>query len=700
MSRLQQLPRIALAQMEVLPGRPEANARRVQRLIAQAREGGAEIVAFPEMCLSGYIVGDLWEVDALVEDWAAFSEEVRASGDGVTVLFGNVVRDPGALGEDGRPRKYNTARVCHDGRWVERPRLPPGLPAGCQPKTLHPNYRFFDDDRHFYSVRKLAAEQGRPLSDWTVPFEVPRRGGGRFRFGAQLCEDIWCADYRWDDAVLDTLSRYAAAGAEAVFNLSSSPWTWQKNDKRNRTVREIQRQSPLPFLYVNHVGAQNNGKNILVFDGDTTAYEPDGAIAARARPWREELVFAGGGEPPRVEAAADELPAVSVQPSAGASREVEAGSFTAVPVPPAAPREVEADSSPTVSEPLSPPAPREVEAVYGAVLTGLRHLDHIRGGANRWLVGLSGGIDSSVVACLLERAFGAERVFAVNMPTRFNAAVTRGNAKRLAERLGLDYLSVPIEELYGAVSKVVREAVFPRSAGDYSQLVDENLQARIRGSDVLSGLAARHGLLFTNNGNKTEMALGYTTLYGDLAGAAAPIADLYKVQVYEVGEYLNAEVYGREVIPRNLLDRSTVPSAELSAAQDVTRGKGDPIKYGYHDAVLRQLIEYRRHPADLMQWLLEGRLFAELGWCGSDGDRTFADYFPTPRDWLDDLEWVEGQLRVSYFKRIQSPPLIVLSKRAFGFDLRETQVPPYRPRRWRELAKRVRGLEGWPPEEG
>ena len=700
MSRLQQLPRIALAQMEVLPGRPEANARRVQRLIAQAREGGAEIVAFPEMCLSGYIVGDLWEVDAVVEDWAAFSEEVRAAGDGVTVLFGNVVRDPGALGEDGRPRKYNTARVCHDGRWVERPGLPPGLPAGCQPKTLHPNYRFFDDDRHFYSARKLAAEQGRPLSDWTVPFEVPRRGGGRFRFGAQLCEDIWCADYRWDDAVLDTLSRYAAAGAEAVFNLSSSPWTWQKNDKRNRTVRDILRQSPLPFLYVNHVGAQNNGKNILVFDGDTTAYEPDGAIAARARPWREELVFAGGGEPPRVEAAADALPAVSVQAAAGASREVEAGSFTAVPVASAASPEVEADSSPTVSEPLSAPAPREVEAVYGAVLTGLRHLDHIRGGANRWLVGLSGGIDSSVVACLLERAFGAGRVFAVNMPTRFNAAVTRGNAKGLAERLGLDYLSVPIEELYGAVSRVVKEAVFPRSAGDYSQLVDENLQARIRGSDVLSGLAARHGLLFTNNGNKTEMALGYTTLYGDLAGAAAPIADLYKVQVYEVGEYLNAEVYGREVIPRNLLDRSTVPSAELSAEQDVTRGKGDPIKYGYHDAVLRQLIEYRRHPADLMQWLLGGRLFAELGWCGSDGDRTFADYFHTPRDWLDDLEWVEEQLRISYFKRIQSPPLIVLSKRAFGFDLRETQVPPYRPRRWRELAERVRGLERWPPERG
>ncbi|NIM26984.1 MAG: NAD(+) synthase, partial [Gammaproteobacteria bacterium] len=152
-------------------------------------------------------------------------------------------------------------------------------------------YRFFDDDRHFYSLRKLAESSGCSVYDWMLPFEVPRRDGRVFRFGVQLCEDIWCQDYRHDGDILDTLRAYHARGAEAVFNLSASPWTWQKNDKRNRTVREVLARSPLPFFYVNHVGAQNNGKDILVFDGDTSAYDGDGSIRARAEHWREDMVL-------------------------------------------------------------------------------------------------------------------------------------------------------------------------------------------------------------------------------------------------------------------------------------------------------------------------------------------------------------------------------------------------------------------------
>ena len=645
MTAVADLPVIALAQMEVRPGRPDLNVERMEALITEARAVGAEVVAFPEMCVPGYILGDLWEVDALVEDWATLSDRVRAASAGLTLLFGNVVCDRSAIGQDGRLRKINAVRVCHDGEWVGRPGLPTGLPPGCQPKTLQPNYRFFDDDRHFISARTLAQEQGRSVYDWAIPFEVPRRDGGTFRFGAQLCEDIWCQDYRWEGEILDTLGRYARAGAQAVFNMSSSPWTWQKNDKRNRTVRDILERSPVPFLYVNHVGGQNNGKNILVFDGDSTAYEGDGAIVARAQAWREGLVIVGGSAPP--------TPAVSSA------------------------------------------APSEVESVYHAILQGLHHLEQFRGTPGRYLVGVSGGIDSSVVACLLERAFGAERVFAVNMPTHFNATVTRDNARDLAASLDIDYLSIPIEGLYGAVSDIVRAAVFPRSEGEYSRLVDENIQARIRSSDVLSGIAARHELLFTNNGNKTELALGYTTLYGDLCGAVAPIADLYKVQVFELAQYLNEIVFEREVISANLLDCSTVPSAELSVEQDVTQGKGDPILYGYHCAVLRQLIEYRRHPAELVDWLLDGHLLERLGWYEDD---QFREAFPEPSAWLEDLEWVERQLRISYYKRIQSPPLIVLSKRAFGFDLRESQAPAGSTQRWRSAAARVRDLRSWPSE--
>jgi len=167
------------------------------------------------------------------------------------------------------------------------------------------------------------------------------------------------------------------------------------------------------------------------------------------------------------------------------------------------------------------------------------------------------------------------------------------------------------------------------------------------------------------------------------------------VQIFELAQYLNEVVYGREVIPANLLDRSTVPSAELSADQDVTQGKGDPILYGYHCAVLRQLLEYRRHPVDLVDWLLDGCLLERLE-CTWD-EAVFRGAFLDPSSWIDDLEWVERQLRISYFKRIQSPPLIVLSKRAFGFDLRESQMPACPPQRWVKRAALVRNLASWPP---
>jgi NAD+ synthase (glutamine-hydrolysing) len=634
------LPLIALVQMEVQAVRPDLNAARMKECIDEARDGGAEVVVFSELCLSGYLIGDLWEVDSLVRDFASYSDEIRAASSGMTVIFGNVAIDESeAIGEDGRPRKYNAVFVCHDGEYVRRDgSIPAGPQTHIQPKILHPNYRFFDDDRHFYSLRKLAQARGVSVYDWCVPFQVESKNGSSFQFGAQLCEDIWCQDYEYQTEILNTLEVYRDRGAQAVFNLSASPWTWQKNDKRNRVVRDILERSPLPFFYVNQVGAQNNGKNIIVFDGDSTAYLADGSIAHRASPWAEQIVFTTG-------AAGECLPVQS-----------------------------------------------ETEAVYDAVLSGLRHMDGLAAKQTRFLVGLSGGIDSSVVACLLVKAFGPDRVFGVNMPTHFNAQVTQDNAKLLGERLGIDYQVCAIEELYRQVAAQIRQIEFPRSKGTYDQLVDENIQARIRFSDLLAGIAAKHGFIFTNNGNKTELALGYTTLYGDLGGAIAPIADLYKTQVFELGRFLNERVFGEEVIAENLLTRETVPSAELSAAQDVTKGLGDPIQYDYHDAVLRQLIEYRHHPVDLLRWFIDGELLERLGW--TDRSATFEQYFPDTASWIADLEWVQRQLRISFFKRIQSPPLIVLSKRAFGFDLRETQYPDYQPRQYEQLKQLLLGNQG------
>lgn len=620
------LPEIALVQLAVKPGRPDLNAERMLAFIEQARAAGAEIVVFSELCISGYILGDLWEIDAYVEDFAAYSDEICQASTGLTVVFGNVAIDPVRQGQDGRRRKYNAVYVCSNGAYMVREAVPAGLPCGVHPKTLHPNYRFFDDDRHFFSLRHLAEAEGRPLEDWLHPYRVRLRDGRPFGFGVQLCEDMWCEDYCRNGRPLDTLALYRRRRAEAVFNLSASPFTWQKSDKRNRVVRQILAHSPLPFFYVNQVGAQNNGKNIIVFDGDSTAYAAAGSIACRARPWREQLVLASRAE-------------------------------------------------------VAPPQ-SEVEAQYAGLLAGLRHLDDVRGVQSKFLIATSGGVDSSVVCCLLERAFGPERVFALNMPTRFNAAVTQDNARSLCAALGVDYLCCPVESLYQAVAALVQGAEFSAGQGEYTRLVDENVQARLRFADVLSGVAAKYGLVFTSNGNKTEVALGYATLYGDVSGAVAPIADLYKVQVFALARFLNEDVYGRPVVPENLLDGSVVPSAELSEAQDVTQGLGDPIKYGYHDAVLQQFIEYRRHSSDLLQWFIDGVLLERLGW---DDAARFRAYFPDARRWIEDLEWVEHQVRTNYFKRIQAPPVIVLSKRAFGFDLRETQQPFYAPRRCEQL---------------
>ena len=639
--------------MEVRAGRPDLNVRSMLGFIERAREAGAAIVAFPEMCIPGYILGDAWEIDALVEDYESWSDEIRDASREIAVVFGNVAIDREAIGEDGRIRKLNAAWVCHDGRFVERPGLPVPLPHGVHPKTLHPNYRFFDDDRHFYSLRKIAGETGSRIRDWMVPYDVPT-GGGVVRLGVQLCEDIWHQDYRDRHEPLDTLRAWHRAGADLVVNLSASPWTWQKNDKRNRVVREAMARSPVPFFYVNKVGAQNNGKNILVFDGDTCGYRTDGSIMDRAPPWREALLVLDG----RCAAAA------------GGAEQAQAGQGPAASTG----DRTDADTNQT-----------EIEAIHDAILTGLRHLDHVRGHDNRYLIGVSGGIDSSVVACMLRIALGPGRVFAVNMPTRFNAGVTRENARALCAALDLDFLSCPIEDLYRALSARIRDVEFPREGGNYTRLVDENLQARIRGSDMLAGIAAKLGLVFTNNGNKTEVALGYATLYGDVNGAVAPIADLYKTQVFALARHLNDTVFRREVVPGNLVDGETVPSAELSDAQDVTRGLGDPIKYGYHDALLRQIIEYRRHPLDLLNWYRAGELLERIDW---EDEKRFRAYFPEPRAFVEDLEWVERQVRVSCFKRIQAPPIVVLSKRAFGFDLRESQLPAYSPRAW-EQAKRA-----------
>lgn len=620
---------IAVCQMEVIPGKPEVNLARILRGIDEAAAAGASLVVFPEMALPGYLLGDEWENDAFLRDLAAMDAEiVRHTRGRCAAIWGSVravfgdhppvlghVPPLGARGEDGRTRKYNAACVAADGRPVGN-----GVFTGFTPKSLLPKYREFDDARHFVSLPLLAQEIGVPPADLLEPFLLAIGGEVR-RVGVLLCEDMWDDDYAFKPAAV-----LADKGADILVNISASPFGIGKQAKRDRILERHSRGREC--YYANCTGAQDNGKNVFVFDGASPVYV-DGRKVAQGPGFREALVGRGTG------IAAEE---------------------------------------------------EEIAKIHAAIRTGLS-ATLARLAARRVVVGISGGIDSALVACLCAEALGTDGVVGVNMPSRHNTATTRGLAARLAENLGIPLLVAPIEE----AADLTRRELSGLTGSAVTGLVDENVQARDRGSRLLAGLAAQLaaidgvGTVFTNNGNKTEVAQGYCTLYGDVGGAIAPLADLYKTQVYALARHVNRLAGGP--IPEGIF--TVKPTAELSAAQNPDRGGGDPFQFDYHDRLLYQLVELRRDPEDILADFRAGTLDERLG---LPPDRTVVGgFFPDAAAFVADLELVWKRLKASFFKRIQAPPIIAVSKRAFGFDLREAQIGPRFTRRFAALKREILG---------
>lgn len=308
----------------------------------------------------------------------------------------------------------------------------------------------------------------------------------------------------------------------------------------------------------------------------------------------------------------------------------------------------------------------------------------------RVVIGISGGIDSAVSAALYVDAIGAENVLLVNMPSKFNSATTKGLAAQLAKNLGCRHMIVPIEESVSYTAKQLSEipiegaAAAPGEHLTISSFVRENMQARNRSGRVLGTIAAAWGAGFTCNGNKAETTVGYATLYGDLAGFLCALADLWKYQVYDLARYLNEHVYGRETIPQGIID--IVPSAELSDAQNVDEGKGDPIRYPYHDYLFRAFVEADRNPEDILTHYADDDLEAYIG-CEKGLVKT---YFPTAEDFIADLEHWWGIYRgMAVAKRIQSPPLLSVSGRAYGSDYPESQIGAYETIAYRALKEKL-----------
>lgn len=609
--------KISVAQLDIKAGHPDINVSKILSEIETAKNNGVDIIVFSELCVSGYLLGDEWENLAFMKDCFSYNETIKNATDGIIAIWGNVDLDFSQKNEDGRVRKYNAAFIAQNGKYVG---TSGNLNVGRVYKTLMPKYREFDDERHFYSYRKTAQDFNLNIERIISPFRVEINNEQK-KIGIILCEDMWSDDYTINpiDILLDK-------STDIIVNLSCSPWTWRKNNKRHSVVRERIKNKPTYFVYCNNTGTQNNGKNIFLFDGGSTIYNPDGTFLNVAKDYTEEVITSTLFD-----------------------------NKIMLPNP-----EITLDQD-------------KKELFEGLVYGIKKFFDTLP--SKKVVIGLSGGIDSALDIVLLTEAVGAENVYAINMPSKFNSNTTKDAALQLAINLGVHYGVLSIQNAVDTTIKEIEQLTFYNYGNSdttglsLSKLNIENIQARDRGGRVLAGVASALGAIFTNNGNKTETAFGYATLYGDVNGAIAPIADLYKHEIYELCEYYN-KLKKTEIIPSKIFN--IVASAELSDDQNVDEGKGDPIFYPYHDKLVRAFVEFRLDPEDILRLYVEKKL-GETILC----DQSLIDNYFTDETFIADLEKKWKAYKLSYFKRIQAPPIIAVSRRAFGFDLREAQNGVY-----------------------
>lgn len=617
-----------IVQMMVVPGDVQGNTEKILGYIEGAKKDSLDMAIFPEMAVPGYLLGDNWERLAFLKECEQCNDRIRRASSGIIVVFGSVGIDWNRKNEDGRVRKYNALFVAEDGAF----KSPESVPYDFAVKSLLPDYREFDETRHFYDLRKLALEERCSVEDMLEPVKTTVGA-----LGCILCEDAWDIDYGFSP-----LRILAGKNADIFVSISASPFTVNKNHKRSRVFSERTSELKRPLVYANCVGIQNNGKCVFTFDGSSSIYDGHGNCVTSRRPFQEICLT-------------QEIP-------------LDGSEF-------GGPCRLQHD---------------EIAEIYDAVHFGTREFLDLCG-IQRVVVGISGGIDSSVVAAIYGRILPPDRLLLVSMPGRYNSSRTRDLARMLAANIGCLYCEIPIEEscsltarqMDGKVVKNFHETVSWRIQMD--SRVMENVQARDRSARILAAIAAAFRGAFTSNANKSEATVGYTTLYGDLAGYFANIADLWKTEVYELAEYMNNTIYQREVIPAGSI--RVTPSAELSPDQNIERKQGDPLIYEYHDCLFQSWVEWwnRATPEEILQWYAEGILEDKIGYDGN-----IAELFTDSAEFIEDLErWWNVSQGLGLAKRIQSPPILAIKKRSFGFDLRESQMPPPYTARYLDLKDKL-----------
>ncbi len=599
--------RLALCQINATVGDIAGNAELIRTGIGKAREAGADLVLFPELALTGYPPEDLLLKEHFLADAAHALRELAAETREVVVVVGFPER-----AED----VYNAAAVLAD-----------GAVHAIYRKVYLPNYGVFDEQRYFQ------AGPGGAVLDI-----------GSERVGVTVCEDIWEPG--------PPASEESLAGATLILNISASPYHAGKGAERERMFAQRARDNIACFAFCGLVGGQDE----LVFDGHSCVIDHTGATIARAAQFREQMLVC---DVDLAAAAAARLRDASHRPAARRS-EHRAVTLPALADPAAArPSGTPAGAPPA---PLAPTlyellAPVEAE-VYSALTLGLH--DYVtKNGFQHVVLGLSGGIDSALVACLAVDALGPERVSTTIMPSPYSSASTQQDARALSAALGVNVHELPIE----AVMAAYRDTLAAPFAGREEDLTEENLQARIRGN-LLMALSNKFGWLVLTTGNKSEMSVGYTTLYGDLAGGFAVIKDVPKTLVYRLCRWRNSsagalvETLGdngddgdgragavASPIPDSIIGRA--PSAELRHDQ---RDEDSLPPYPILDRILEGYVELDRSREQLIA----------QGLAEHDVDRTIQ---------LVDL---------AEYKRRQAPPGIKISARAFGRDRRMPITNRYR----------------------
>ncbi|MDA8361909.1 MAG: NAD+ synthase [Gammaproteobacteria bacterium] len=523
--------RLALAQMDCRVGDIAGNARRIVEALQAARAQRVDLIAFPELALTGYPPEDLLLRPSFVRAAADAVRDIAAAAKGVDVLVGLPWEEEGRL--------YNAAAWLHDGAL-----------SACYRKQILPNYGVFDERRYF------------------VPGDEPlvRRVAG-VAVGVSICEDLW---------VPQPAAAAAAAGARVLVNLNASPYERGKERLRVDVARRRALAHGMAVAYVNLTGAQDE----LVFDGASFAIGAGGALQVAGRAFGPDLVTMTCTE----------------------------GVFVA-------------DAPAAVW-------PEGEASVYAALQCGLAgYVEKNR--FDRIVLGLSGGIDSALTLALGCDAIGPSRMMPVMMPSRFTAHMSVEDAAWEARRLGVPLATIPIDTVYEAFAS----AVGPYWAGPGQSVAAENLQARIRGT-LLMSIANAHQALVVITSNKSETAVGYATLYGDLAGGYAPLKDVLKTDIYRLAHYRNSL---SEVIPERVLVRP--PSAELRADQ---RDTDSLPPYEVLDTFLRGFVENNEEPEALVRAGLDAAV----------------------------VERLVALVRGAEHKRRQAPPGTRISARAFGRDWR------------------------------